>query len=368
MNNTISLCLIAKNEESRLPKLLDSLEIGKVGSPIDEVIVVDTGSNDKTKEIAKNYGDIVKVYDFKWIDNFAAARNYSFSKGTKSWLFWLDCDDILKEDQLQKLKNIKNTLLNDENIKIISMIYDYGFDSSGEPTLSFERNRLVRNGIGCKWVGCIHEYVDTVGYAAYKSDIRVSHTRVHSNGTRNLDIFKAMITKGEILNDRDNYYYGKELYYNGLNDEAESVLLSVLDRYNWFEEKLQAIIALADIYKMRKDWLSERNICYRSFEYDIPRSEFLYRIGDSYFNENKYKLALYWYNLAATTPIPKDAGYLNKEYYTWLPHLQMCLCYYKLGNSEKAEEHNLIAHKYHPTHPSIISNIKFFNKLKNKQL
>ena len=40
---------------------------------------------------------------------------------------------------------------------------------------------------------------------------------------------------------------------------------------------------------MRKDWLSERNICYKSFEYDVPRSEFLYRIGDSYFNENKYK-------------------------------------------------------------------------------
>ena len=38
--------------------------------------------------------------------------------------------------------------------------------------------------------------------------------------------------------------------------------------------------------------------------------------------------------------------YGNKEYYTWLPHLQMCLCYYKLGDSEKAEEHNLIAYKY----------------------
>lgn len=65
---------------------------------VDEIIIVDTGSTDKTKEIAKKLTD--KIYDFECIQDFAAARNFSFSKATKEYIFYLDADDIiLKEDQ-----------------------------------------------------------------------------------------------------------------------------------------------------------------------------------------------------------------------------------------------------------------------------
>lgn len=366
MKNTISLCLIAKNEEKRIPNLFNSLKIGKQDSVIDEVILVDTGSTDKTKEIALKYGNTVKVYDFEWIDNFEAARNFSYSKSTKDWQFWLDCDDILKEVDYNKLVKLKKEMLIREDIKVVSMLYDYGFNVSGEPTLTLERNRMNRKEINAKWVGIVHEYVDTYGLPVLKTDIRVSHTRVHSNGTRNLDIFRSMINKGFILNDRDNYYYAKELYYNGLYDEAEKQLLTVLDRNNWFEEKLQSIIALAEIYKSRKDWKAEREICYKSFEYCVPRSEFLYRIGDSFFSEERFEIALEWYRRALRNPIPTHASYLNKEYYTWLPALQMCLCYFRMDDIKRAIEYNSLAYNYNPKHPSILHNMEFFKSLEKK--
>ena len=72
---TISLCMIVKNEEKVLARCLDSLE-----GLMDEIIIVDTGSTDRTKEIAAGYTD--KIYDFEWVDDFSAARNFSFSKAT----------------------------------------------------------------------------------------------------------------------------------------------------------------------------------------------------------------------------------------------------------------------------------------------
>ena len=84
---SISLCMIVKTEELVLGRCLDSVK-----KLVDEIVIVDTGSTDNTKNIAKEYTD--KIYDFIWNDDFSAARNYSFSKGTKDFILWLDADDI----------------------------------------------------------------------------------------------------------------------------------------------------------------------------------------------------------------------------------------------------------------------------------
>ena len=80
--------MIVKNEEKVLARCLESVK-----DIVDEIIIVDTGSNDKTKEIAYRYTQ--NVYDFEWAQDFSAARNYSFSKATKDYQMWLDADDII---------------------------------------------------------------------------------------------------------------------------------------------------------------------------------------------------------------------------------------------------------------------------------
>ena len=82
---TISLCMIVKNEEKILARCLDS-----IGDLVDEIIIVDTGSEDGTMEIAARYTD--KVYDFKWSQDFAEARNFSFSKAKCDYIYSADAD------------------------------------------------------------------------------------------------------------------------------------------------------------------------------------------------------------------------------------------------------------------------------------
>ncbi|MEJ9268433.1 glycosyltransferase family 2 protein, partial [Bacillus thuringiensis] len=84
---TISLCMIVKNEVEVLSRCLDAIRDG-----VEEIIIVDTGSTDATKKVAQQY--TAKIYDFEWIDDFSAARNFAFSKATNEYILWLDADDI----------------------------------------------------------------------------------------------------------------------------------------------------------------------------------------------------------------------------------------------------------------------------------
>ena len=88
--------MIVKNEEENLPRCLASVE-----GIFDEIIVVDTGSTDRTKEIAREFG--AKVFDFEWIDSFAAARNEALSHATGDYAFWLDADDVVEPVERVKL-------------------------------------------------------------------------------------------------------------------------------------------------------------------------------------------------------------------------------------------------------------------------
>lgn len=100
-NMKISVCLIVKNEENVIERCLESV------TPFaDEIIVADTGSDDKTKDIAKNFTD--KIYDFEWTYDFSAARNYAFSKAEYDYLFWLDADDVISGEDVAKINELKN--------------------------------------------------------------------------------------------------------------------------------------------------------------------------------------------------------------------------------------------------------------------
>lgn len=95
----ISVCIIARNEEKNIEKCLLPLKKYPV-----EIIIADTGSTDRTKEIASRYAD--KLLDFSWINDFSAARNFSIANASNDWVLVLDCDEFLEEfdwDQTQTL-------------------------------------------------------------------------------------------------------------------------------------------------------------------------------------------------------------------------------------------------------------------------
>ena len=95
----ISLCMIVKNEEAYLEECLTSVK-----DLVSEIIIVDTGSTDKTKEIAKKFG--AKIIDFTWIDDFAAARNASIKQATGDWILVLDADEVIAKKDFETIKTL----------------------------------------------------------------------------------------------------------------------------------------------------------------------------------------------------------------------------------------------------------------------
>lgn len=100
---SVSMCMIVKNEQSILKRCLDSY-----AGIYDELIIVDTGSTDNTKEIAAQYTD--KVYDFAWCDDFAAARNFAFSKASCDYILSVDADEELDFHNNTALRSLKKKL------------------------------------------------------------------------------------------------------------------------------------------------------------------------------------------------------------------------------------------------------------------
>ena len=92
----MSLCMIVRQEEKALARCLEG-----IADAVEEIVIVDMGSTDRTKEIARQFTD--KIYDFPWMDDFAAARNFAFSKGTGEYLLWMDAEDILPSGEKEKL-------------------------------------------------------------------------------------------------------------------------------------------------------------------------------------------------------------------------------------------------------------------------
>ena len=104
----ISVCMIVKNEEERLPRCLSCLQ-----GIADEIIVVDTGSTDRTREAAQRYD--AKIYDFPWVDDFAAARNFAFSKASGDYIYSADADEEIDAENRELFLELKRCLCGEVN-------------------------------------------------------------------------------------------------------------------------------------------------------------------------------------------------------------------------------------------------------------
>ena len=348
---TISLCMIVKDEEDVLERCIKS-----VLSAIDEIIIVDTGSKDKTKEIALGLG--ANVYDMQWQNNFGLARNLAFSKATKEYIMWLDADDVITEGSLQKLLELKKNF--DKNVDSVTMIYVLEEDSNGNPTSTLRRNRLVKRERDFQWIGKIHEYLAVHGNII-NSDISVHHRKIKSSTGRNLMIYEGMVKEGEELSVRDMFYYGNELFHNGHYDKAIEQYNKFLDtKAGWIEDVKTALSNMSECYSAKGDNENQLKCLLKAFEHDVPRSDFCCKIAYCFFNRNMIYQAIFWYKLAIDTAPSKDnLSLVNHATYTWIPNIQLCVCYSRLEMYDLANKFNEEAGKFIPDNPMIIHNREF---------
>ncbi|MCT4597615.1 MAG: glycosyltransferase family 2 protein [Vallitalea sp.] len=352
---SISLCMIVRDEEDVLERCLNSIH-----DIVDEIIIVDTGSIDRTKEIARKFSS--KIFDYKWIDNFSSARNFSYSKATKDYILWLDADDIILEKDRMKLLELKKTL--DNAIDVVSMNYDVGFKDNESSSITFRRYRLVKRKRDFEWSGHVHEYLNVEGII-YNSDISVTHKKLKPYTKRNLDIYENMIRNRIDFTPRDTFYYTTELYENGYEEEAIVRYKNFLvNQEDMLEEKITACAKLADYYYKKNQYEECKKYCTKSFLYDIPRAEFCCRLGFCLFFQKKFNDAIFWYDLATKIEKPSDSfGFFNDACWTWLPYVQLCKCYDLIGEEKLAYECNEKAYDYVKDNELVNNNKKYFMKL-----
>lgn len=352
---TISLCMIVKNEEKVLSRCLES-----VRDAVDEIIIIDTGSTDNTKEIARKYTDL--IYDFEWIDDFSAARNFSFSKATMDYIMWLDADDVITSENKNKIIDLKKNLINTD---IIMMKYNTAFDENGNATFSYYRERIIRRAYPHTWKGRVHEAIECTGRTIY-IDIAVNHHSIKTEySTRNLDIYERQIADGEAMQPRDTFYYGRELYYHKKYDKAIKILSEYLkDGNGWIENNIEACKILSLCYFETNDTDSALKALFSSFIYGSPHAEICCQAGNIFMAKGEYEKAVFWFELALTIPKQEQSGsFLDLDSYGYLPCIQLCVCYDKIKQYDKAEAFNLKAGQYRPNSKAYLQNLKYFDSL-----
>ena len=323
--------MIVKNEEKVIGRCLDS-----ISDIVDEIIIVDTGSTDKTKSIVSQYTD--KIYDFEWVNDFAKARNYSFSKATKEYVFWLDADDVVLEEDRKKLIKLKEGM--DGTVDVYTMIYNYSQDENGMPLIIQRRERIVKRENNYQWLSPIHEVIVPSGNIV-DTDIVITHEKHEiKDVNRNLKIFEEMIKNHVKFDDRQEYCYAKELYFLQHIPEA-------IEQYNKFISKYikeydkrkdllySALIELSDCYKRTGDEEKEWETLLLILKNQITQKDCLNRIADIFFRKKKWEEAIFWYKKALEIEDTADSSYSN--YYS---NICIGVCYYWIGDIKKAYEYN----------------------------
>lgn len=351
---TISLCMIVKNEETHIARCLDS-----VAELVEEIIIVDTGSTDRTVEIVSNYTS--KIYSYPWKDDFSDARNYSFSQASMDYCMWMDADDVLEESEKDRFLQLKKSLSPDTDI--VMMKYNTSFDEAGKPSFSYFRERWIRNCTQYRWIGEVHEVIPPNGRIIY-SDIAICHKKLGAGDPdRNLKIYQKMISDGKPLEPRQQYYYGRELYYHKQYKEAVSVLEKfLLSAEGWIENKIEACSICANCYYQLGQEQSALNTLLRSMSFDLPRAELCCDIGKYFLEHGNYHNAIYWYETALNTPKNEySGGFLLPDCYDYVPFLQLCVCYDRLGERQKAKEYNERAGACKPYSQAYLYNKRYFD-------
>jgi len=358
--STLSLAMIVRDAEPTLARVLES-----VSDLCAEMIVVDTGSRDRTVEIAIESG--AQVHAFDWIDDFAAARNRSFELCTKEWILWLDADDLIAEESRKRLSKLKTDALN-EAFDGVFMPYQYAFNARGKCILTLCRERLLRRSAGLKWKYPVHECIHVPPErAVFVHDVIVEHrptseSRATKEHGRNLKILEKALSRGE-RNERNLFYYAQELRDHGRSEEAIMAYRDFLECSGRSPERYWAVRRIASCYGVMEQHDLALKWGLLAIEMDAERAEAYNDVGMIHYRQNRIREAIPFFSAASAVQKPQNGFFVEDCHYQWLPYDYLSTCYMSMGDYEKALECGLKAAPDHPDIERVEKNNQFLMKL-----
>jgi|AGTN01.1.fsa_nt_gi Glycosyltransferases involved in cell wall biogenesis len=355
----MSLAMIVRDSEDMIERCLKS-----VAGLCDELIVVDTGSVDDTRDSARKMG--AKVYEFEWIDDFSAARNRSFELCTSDWIIWLDSDDTISAASRDALIKLKNTKCNDE-LDTVVIPYHYNFDEFDNNQFFLYRERLLRRQANPRWQYPVHECIAVPPERTLRvHDIFIEHrptkeSLLRKPAARNLNILEKAISAGD-NRPRMQFYYANELFDNGRIEESIPVyegFLLVADR-GW--EKYHAIRRLSVACQKTENEEKALNWAKAAIETAPERAEAYVETGTIYFKRGETQLAIPFFLKAIELEVPATS-FVNPDAYGWLPHDFLAACYLAEEEYGKALEAAISALERNPGEPRLKENVDFLRRL-----
>lgn len=346
---TVSLCMIVKDEEETLPRCLASVE-----DLVEEVILADTGSGDRTRQLGEERG--ARVLDFPWEEDFSAARNFAFSQATQDYCLWLDADDVLLPEDRRKFLQLKETLSPDTDV--VMLPYHAALDERGRPALTYWRERLLRRQGGFRWEGAVHEAIAPRGKVVW-GDAAVTHKKAKPRDPgRNLRILEKVRGQRGWLTPREQFYYGRELLDLERPREAAQALEGfLLGGQGWEEDRRQACLDLSRAWQSLGEEGRALEALTQALGMGVPRPELCCQLGDWYFRCGQWQGAAFWYQAALTCP---EGGFSRPQCRGYYPSLQLCLCWYRLGDLERSRAWNRRAAAFDPESQVCRANEEFF--------
>ena len=334
MTPSVSVALIVRNEERVLGRCLESLR-----GAVDEIVIVDTGSEDDTKRVALKYTD--KIYDFAWHDDFAAARQFSFDRATGDWVAWVDADDVVRH------ANRIKPLLTATPPEVCGYYwrYIYGWDPSGKPSLEFWRERCVRNDGSFRWVGRVHEVLvpQWPCVQMHDQDVVVEHHSDAERGARkqgrNLKILEDEYeASGGNLEPRMLFYLGREYADSGNIERAIEVLQRFLDAGDWDDERFRAQTQIAQLHRILGQYDLALDADLQALKIHPRWPDAYFGLAETYYYLQDWPRVIHWCDLGRAMPVPQTNVFVNPRDYdvNWIIYYTNAL--YHLGELQTALE------------------------------
>lgn len=331
---TISTCMIVKNEEAILARCLDCVQAFS-----DEIIIVDTGSTDRTKEIASLYTS--HIYDFAWINDFSAARNYSFSKATMDYIYIADADEVIDDENIRQIQDLKQVLL--PEIEVVQMYYTnqleygttYNYDKEYRP-------KLVKRLREFYWQDPLHETL-RMNPIIYDSDIAIIHKPHENHSARDFANLQSLIQSGASLSSKLNIMYAKELFISGTDKDFQTAeaYFCKLSATTLSDDELKAVqCVLVKCGVISKDLHLILGAALKNVADEAGCSEVCTCLGNYYEDCNDYPEAILWYYNAAY----ETESELSLIYHQTLPLEGLVRCYQKLGDTNQADYYQAQLH------------------------
>lgn len=299
----LSLAIIVKNEEKNLARLLDSAQ-----GVYDELIIVDTGSTDRTVEIARKYTS--NIHYFEWVNDFSKARNFAFSKCSAPWVMWLDADDILKPQDVKLIREafIKNK--DRPDICYFLVNYHYWVDpptDKGVVKANQLRERIIRKEYA-NWTGRCHEHITVNWNLAYSIvGAAVWHLRDEedraADADRNIKLMK--LEAEENPNARSFHYLGNEYSNIGKTKEAIDCYETAIKLTDHVNTRFQASYKIAQCFHGLGQYDKAIEWYHKSLSHQVDYREPLIGIATVYTQKNDHAKAAFWLKAALNIPEPQ---------------------------------------------------------------